>query len=157
MPNRNEEAARVFKALHAAKGGFIMPNAWDAGSAVVLAAAGFPAIATTSAGIAFALAKQDYAVTSAELAVPREEMFERMGEIARVTNIPVNADLQAGYRRQSGSGRRDDRHGDRGGTRGRQYRGQDSRSARGSTTKRSPSSASPPRAPRSMRAAALSC
>jgi 2-methylisocitrate lyase-like PEP mutase family enzyme len=78
MPNSREEAARAFKSLHATRGGFIMPNAWDGGSAAVLAGAGFPAIATTSAGIAFALARQDYSVTSAALAVPREEMFDHI-------------------------------------------------------------------------------
>lgn len=97
MPNSREASARAFKSLHAAKGGFIMPNAWDGGSAAVLAAAGFPAIATTSAGIAFALAKQDYGVTAAALAVPREEMFHHIRQIVRVTNVPVNADLEAGY------------------------------------------------------------
>jgi 2-methylisocitrate lyase-like PEP mutase family enzyme len=74
-----------------------MPNAWDAGSAVVLAAAGFPAIATTSAGIAFSLGKQDYHVSDADLAVSREEMFERMGQIARAVPVPVNGDLEAGF------------------------------------------------------------
>ena len=97
MPNSREGAARSFKSLHAAKSGFIMPNAWDGGSAAVLAAAGFPAIATTSAGIAFALAKQDYDVTSAALAVPREEMFDHIRQIVRAANVPVNADLEAGY------------------------------------------------------------
>ncbi|QCI63503.1 isocitrate lyase/PEP mutase family protein [Phreatobacter stygius] len=97
MPHDRDDAARLFKALHAAKGGFIMPNAWDGGSAAVLAAAGFPAIATTSAGIAFALAKQDYGVTSAALAVPRDEMFDQMRQIVRVAGVPVNADLEAGY------------------------------------------------------------
>lgn len=90
-------ATRAFKALHAAKTGFIMPNAWDAGSALVLAASGFPAIATTSAGIAFALGKQDYGVTSAALAVPREEMFESIRKIVDAVSLPVNADLEAGY------------------------------------------------------------
>jgi 2-methylisocitrate lyase-like PEP mutase family enzyme len=47
--------AKIFKAMHTAPRGFVMPNAWDAGSAVILAAAGATAIATTSAGIAFSL------------------------------------------------------------------------------------------------------
>lgn len=90
-------ATRAFNALHTARTGFIMPNAWDAGSALVLAASGFPAIATTSAGIAFALGKQDYGVTSAALAVPREDMFEHIRKIVDAVNLPVNADLEAGY------------------------------------------------------------
>ncbi|MBI3675529.1 MAG: isocitrate lyase/phosphoenolpyruvate mutase family protein [Proteobacteria bacterium] len=89
--------ASVFRALHAAKPGFVMPNAWDAGSALILAAAGFPAIATTSAGIAFSLGRQDYAVDDGSLSVSREEMFARMGEIARAVRVPVNGDLEAGY------------------------------------------------------------
>jgi 2-methylisocitrate lyase-like PEP mutase family enzyme len=87
----------AFHALHTAKTGFIMPNAWDAGSALILAAAGFPAIGTTSAGIAFSFGRQDYAVDDARLAVTREQMFERMAEIAAVVRIPVNGDLEAGF------------------------------------------------------------
>src|SRR5437868_1960274 len=87
----------AFQALHAAEHGFIMPNAWDAGSAAVLAATGFPAIATTSAGIAFSLGRQDYAVTDAGLAVPQAVMFDRIREIVAATDLPVNGDLEAGY------------------------------------------------------------
>ncbi|HTO42138.1 MAG TPA: isocitrate lyase/phosphoenolpyruvate mutase family protein, partial [Rhizomicrobium sp.] len=89
--------AEIFGALHQAKPGFIMPNAWDAGSALLLAAAGFPAIGTTSAGIAFSLGRQDYAVETPELGVSRDEMFARMGEIASAVRIPVNGDLEAGF------------------------------------------------------------
>jgi 2-methylisocitrate lyase-like PEP mutase family enzyme len=92
-----DSRAAAFAKLHHARPGFVMPNAWDAGSAVVLAAAGFPAIATTSAGIAFSLGKQDYHVSDADLAVSREEMFERMGQIARAVPVPVNGDLEAGF------------------------------------------------------------
>jgi 2-methylisocitrate lyase-like PEP mutase family enzyme len=87
----------VFAALHRTPGGFVMPNAWDAGSALMLAAAGFPAIATTSGGIAFSLGKQDYQVTDARLSVSREEMFERVAQIAAAVRVPVNGDLEAGY------------------------------------------------------------
>jgi 2-methylisocitrate lyase-like PEP mutase family enzyme len=87
----------VFATLHRNKHGFIMPNAWDAGSALILAASGFPAIGTTSAGIAFSLGKQDYAVSDSRLAVSRDEMFRRMAEIASAVDIPVNGDLEAGY------------------------------------------------------------
>ena len=45
--------AEIFKALHHSPTGFLMPNAWDPGSAIVLAQEGFPALGTTSAGIAF--------------------------------------------------------------------------------------------------------
>jgi 2-methylisocitrate lyase-like PEP mutase family enzyme len=89
--------AAVFAALHRGRPGFVMPNAWDAGSALVLADAGFPAIATTSAGIAFSLGKQDYQVSDGRLAVSRAEMFERMHQIARAVALPVNGDLEAGF------------------------------------------------------------
>ena len=97
MPLDGNDVAGAFRALHAASRGFIMPNAWDAGSAAVLAAAGFPAIATTSAGIAFALARQDYGVTDAARAVPREAMFRCMRGIVEAVAVPVNGDLEAGY------------------------------------------------------------
>lgn len=88
---------KAFQALHTAERGFIMPNAWDAGSAAVLAAAGFSAIATTSAGIAFSLGRQDYVVSDPALGVPRAAMFSRMHEIAQAVNLPVNGDLEAGW------------------------------------------------------------
>ncbi|MDO8378207.1 isocitrate lyase/phosphoenolpyruvate mutase family protein [Phenylobacterium sp.] len=91
------EAARAFKALHQAPHGFIMPNAWDAGSALILAAAGFQAIGTTSAGIAFSLGKQDYRVSDPRLAVTRDEMFSRARQIVDAVALPVNGDLEAGY------------------------------------------------------------
>jgi 2-methylisocitrate lyase-like PEP mutase family enzyme len=89
--------ALAFAALHRARPGFVMPNAWDAGSALVLADAGFPAIATTSAGIAFSLGRQDYQVSDGRLAVSREEMVERMRQIVRAVALPVNGDLEAGF------------------------------------------------------------
>ncbi|MEQ8266217.1 MAG: isocitrate lyase/phosphoenolpyruvate mutase family protein [Parvibaculum sp.] len=98
MPDsRQGEAAQTFRALHASPQGFIMPNAWDAGSALMLEAAGFTAIGTTSAGIAFSLGKQDYQVSDASLGVTREEMFARMRQVAEAVAIPVNGDLEAGF------------------------------------------------------------
>ncbi len=95
--SRQTEPSRTFKSLHAAPRGFIMPNAWDAGSAKLLASEGFNAIGTTSAGIAFSLGKQDYNVSDAALGVTRWEMFARMREIADAVAIPVNGDLEAGF------------------------------------------------------------
>lgn len=98
MPDARQQAlAAAFKALHARPAGFVMPNAWDAGSAIVLAQAGFEAIATTSAGIAFSLGKPDYGVADRRLAVTREEMFERMMQIVQAVPVPVNGDLESGY------------------------------------------------------------
>ncbi|WP_232665932.1 isocitrate lyase/PEP mutase family protein [Pseudonocardia sp. TRM90224] len=84
-----------FLDLHTAGNAFVMPNAWDAGSAVLLAAAGFPAIATTSAGIAFALGKADHA--EGRDRVTRDEMFEAVRRIAAAVDLPVNGDLEDGY------------------------------------------------------------
>jgi len=94
---RRDERAKKFKALHNLPGGFVMPNAWDAGSAVVLTEAGFPAIATTSAGIAFSLGKPDYNISDSKLVVTRDEMFGCMRAIVEASNLPVNGDLEAGY------------------------------------------------------------
>jgi 2-methylisocitrate lyase-like PEP mutase family enzyme len=90
----------VFRELHAER--FVMPNAWDAGSAVILAAAGFPAIATTSAGIAFSMAKGDHTLPDGAPAVSREQMFERVREITAASGVPVNGDLEDGYGAEPG-------------------------------------------------------
>jgi 2-methylisocitrate lyase-like PEP mutase family enzyme len=93
----NDAPSRMFRTLHELDVGFVMPNAWDAGSALVLAREGFGAIGTTSAGIAFSLGKQDYHVTDGALAVTRQQMFTRMREIVDAVRVPVNGDLEAGY------------------------------------------------------------
>lgn len=87
----------IFKDLHASGRGFVMPNAWDAGSAILLAYEGFAAIATTSAGIAFSLGRPDYDSRHPELAVGRAEMMDRLRAIAGCVPLPVNGDLEAGY------------------------------------------------------------
>jgi 2-methylisocitrate lyase-like PEP mutase family enzyme len=96
----SETARRLgerFAALHRdLAGGFIMPNAWDAGSAILMADAGFSAIGTTSAGIAFSLGRPDYGEHSS-LAVTRDAMFARIASIVEAVDVPVNADLEAGY------------------------------------------------------------
>lgn len=97
VTSRRRDPAQRFRTLHGRRPGFVMPNAWDAGSAIVLANEGFEAIATTSAGIAFSLGKPDYDVRDARLAVSREHMFERMRQIADAVKVPVNGDLEAGY------------------------------------------------------------
>jgi 2-methylisocitrate lyase-like PEP mutase family enzyme len=84
------DPAAAFLALHAGPG-FVLPNAWDAGSARVLEQVGFPAIATTSAGIAWSLGVPDGG------AVGRDTMLEHVGRIAAAVDVPVTADLEAGY------------------------------------------------------------
>ncbi len=82
--------ADVLLALHAGPG-FVLPNAWDAGSARILEQAGFPAIATTSAGIAWSLGVPD------GVALDRDTMLEHVGRIVAAVGVPVTADLEAGY------------------------------------------------------------
>jgi len=77
-------------ALHAGPG-FVIPNAWDGGSARVFEQLGFPAIATTSAGIAWSLGSRD------GLAVGRDAMLEAIGRIVAAVGVPVTADLEDGY------------------------------------------------------------
>lgn len=89
--NQYERGLR-FRQLHSADAVFLMPNAWDAGSALMLASLGFPAIATTSAGVCFSLGFPDQ-----EAGVSREMMLDRVGSIAAAIALPVSADLQAGY------------------------------------------------------------
>jgi 2-methylisocitrate lyase-like PEP mutase family enzyme len=84
------EKVAAFLALHTGPG-FVLPNAWDAGSARIFEQIGFPAIATTSAGIAWSCGVPDAGV------VDREQMLEHIGRIVAAVGVPVNADLEAGY------------------------------------------------------------
>lgn len=97
MHSSQFEKARKFHDLHTSDGCFIMPNAWDAGSAVMLEAAGFPAIATTSAGVAFSMGHPDYVGASAGARVDRKTMLSRVESMASAVSVPLNADLEGGY------------------------------------------------------------
>jgi 2-methylisocitrate lyase-like PEP mutase family enzyme len=79
-----------FKALHAADGLFVMPNPWDVGSARLLATCGFEALATTSAGFAWALGKHDQTVA-------RDELVAHVTELAAATDLPLNVDSERCY------------------------------------------------------------
>jgi 2-methylisocitrate lyase-like PEP mutase family enzyme len=81
----------AFKALHAS-GCFIIPNPWDVGSARYLRHLGFEALATSSAGFSFALGLPD-----GEGGVSRAQALEHIRQIVSATELPVNADYQAGY------------------------------------------------------------
>lgn len=94
---RTARHAAAFRLLHAGRTGFVMPNAWDAGSAIVLAEVGFAAIATTSAGIAFSLGRADHAIPEGATRVTRSPMFERVRQITTAVDLPVNGDLEDGY------------------------------------------------------------
>ena len=89
---RNTQQARAEKlrALHSA-GVLILANAWDAGSAAMIALAGAQAIATTSGGISWSLGHAD------GQRLTRAEMIERVGEIVAAVTIPVTADIEGGY------------------------------------------------------------
>ena len=93
MVNREfqNDLGRRFRRLHE-DGTFLMPNAWDAGSALLLESAGFEAIGTTSAGIAYALGKAD-----ATGALSIDEALEETARIAGAVSIPVNVDAENGY------------------------------------------------------------
>lgn len=78
-----------FHRLHAS-GCFVMPNPWDVGSARVLEQLGFPALATTSAGMAWTLGVADNEVTL-------EQALEHLRAVAGAVGVPVNADFQGGY------------------------------------------------------------
>lgn len=84
--------AAAFQALHQRSGAFVVPNPWDAGTARILAALGFEALATTSAGLAFALGRRD-----SERAVTRRETLANAAAIAAATELPVSADLENGF------------------------------------------------------------
>lgn len=84
-----EEKRRRFRELHK-DGCFVIPNPWDIGSAKVLERLGFAALATSSAGSAWALGKED-----GELSL--DEVLEHLSEICNATNLPINADFEAGF------------------------------------------------------------
>ena len=87
--NRQETKAREFRALHDGKA-FVIPNPWDPGSARVLAALGFKALATTSSGFAFTLGRLDGQATL-------DEVVEHAAAIDQATDLPVSVDLENGY------------------------------------------------------------
>lgn len=89
------EKAAAFGALHARPGAFIIPNPWDAGTAKLLAALGFEALATTSLGLSSALGRPDGAGV-----VTRREVLDNCAAIAAATDLPVSADLENCYARE---------------------------------------------------------
>jgi 2-methylisocitrate lyase-like PEP mutase family enzyme len=85
------ELARQFLALHDGRRTLMLPNAWDVASARIFEEAGFPAVGTSSAGIANSLGYPDGQKIS------RGEMLEVVHRIAEAVHIPVTADVEAGY------------------------------------------------------------
>ncbi|MBS2547688.1 isocitrate lyase/phosphoenolpyruvate mutase family protein [Catenulispora sp. NL8] len=82
--------AETFAALHAGPDAFVIANAWDAGTAKILTALGFPALATTSAGIAHSLGHADGAIT-------RDASLANARTLIAATQLPVAADLESGF------------------------------------------------------------
>ena len=87
---QNTKAA-AFRDMHRGEHTLVLPNAWDAASARVFEGAGFGAIATTSAGIAYTLGYPD------GQRISREEMLAVVRRIAKAVEVPVTADVEAGY------------------------------------------------------------
>jgi 2-methylisocitrate lyase-like PEP mutase family enzyme len=87
----SEATAELFRGLHAAGRMLVLPNAWDAGSARVIESCGAEAIATTSAGIAWALGYPDGDV------LPPGVLVDAVGRIARVLTVPLTVDAESGY------------------------------------------------------------
>ena len=81
-----------FKGLHERAGGFVMPNPWDGVSALLCKEAGFEALGTSSAAIAFSLGRLD-----GTHAVSREEHLQNAVLIGRITGLPVNGDTEDGF------------------------------------------------------------
>lgn len=88
---KQAQKAEQFRQLHHGPRMLLLPNAWDVASARILEECGHPAIATSSAAVAFSLGYPD------GQRISRDEMLEVCGRIARALNIPVTADLEAGY------------------------------------------------------------
>ncbi|MGW5564647.1 isocitrate lyase/PEP mutase family protein [Streptomyces tendae] len=85
--------AAAFRALHHGRvpdDPLVLPGPWDAASARVFAAAGFPALATPSAGVAASLGYEDGRT-------PADEMFAAVARIVRAVDVPVSADVEGGY------------------------------------------------------------
>jgi 2-methylisocitrate lyase-like PEP mutase family enzyme len=83
------EKGEAFRALHAGEP-FVIPNPWDSGSARMFEALGFEALATTSSGFAFTLAKLDGGATL-------DEVADHVAALARSTDLPISVDLENGY------------------------------------------------------------
>jgi 2-methylisocitrate lyase-like PEP mutase family enzyme len=87
-----DQRYQTFVRLHEGPGAFVMPNPWDAGSARLLESVGFPALATTSAGLAFSTGVRD-----ATGAISRDAILANAAAIVQATSLPVSADLEGGF------------------------------------------------------------
>ncbi len=92
MSGIQTEKFGLFKALHERPGVFVIPNPWDAGTARMLTALGFEALATTSAGFAFSIGRRDSIA-----GLTRDEVLGNARSIVDATHLPVSADLEDGF------------------------------------------------------------
>jgi 2-methylisocitrate lyase-like PEP mutase family enzyme len=92
MAHTRPEKYEALKQLHTRPGIFVIPNPWDAGSARILTALGFEALATTSAGFAFSIGRWDVGG-----GISRDQILENARSIVEATPLPVSADLQNGF------------------------------------------------------------
>ncbi len=84
------EKAEIFRKLHAPGSCFVIPNPWDVGSARLLEHLGFKALASSSAGFAFSIGKND-------LSVAKSSLMVHLAAVCQATSLPVSADLQNGF------------------------------------------------------------
>ncbi len=96
-PEDQYQRAVAFRDLHAGPEAFVMPNPWDTGTARILSGLGFPALATTSAGVAFGLGRSD-----GSNQVRRSEALDNARAIVAATSLPVSADLEGCYAHAAG-------------------------------------------------------
>ena len=89
--SEQRKKAEAFRSMHTAEGVVLLPNVWDAATARIVEESGFAAVATTSAGIAFAQGFPD------GQKIPSEQMMAAIATIATVVSVPVTADVEAGY------------------------------------------------------------
>ena len=90
MPKQLTDIGKTFRDLHEQTGAFIIPNPWDIGTARILASLGFKALATTSAGMSFAMGIPEGSAS-------REACFAHCRSLVAATDLPVNADLEKGF------------------------------------------------------------
>ncbi len=92
MSENQTEKFQSFKALHERPGAFVIPNPWDAGTARILTALGFEALATTSAGFAFSIGRRDSVA-----GLTRDDVLGNAKSIVDATHLPVSVDLEGGF------------------------------------------------------------
>src|SRR5438067_1607380 len=96
MPRELEARCDLLRSLHVPGEPLVLPNVWDAASARAVVAAGFPVVATTSAGVAETLGYEDHE------GAPGDEMLAAAARIAKGVEVPVTVDAEAGYGMEPG-------------------------------------------------------